>query len=442
MVSQPQGRIPFAVRLMFTAIPLLLYFILSNIPLFGLSPASIDLFVRWRALFAGHRFSLTALGLQPIIYAAVISQILAGPKLLKLDLSNTRDQALYLNIQKLLVVVFSILMSMVYLHGFYEPDPWFATQLGVSLRILTIILFIQIFLGGVLIYYLEEVVSRWGIGSGISLFILADVSLRLITGLVRWVPDQNGLLAGVIPRRAALFPQASQTHGYDMTLLFQHNLIALLSTIAIFLILVYLLTTRVELKIPGKYAHRTTVRLPLLYFSYAFVVPLAFLNLSWLILSVIRSFGWFLWLRGITVPGTHDKWGNAVSGLMYYFSPIYGPWDWHLAPRIAITFPILVAGMMLSVFLWLKLTPGPESRDIKAMLRYVRLPRSRVVLKAMKRSTDRDVSKLVMVQVSVTMGLLYVLAGMFGTLGQVSVTELLFTVCVAYGFYEALRTTS
>jgi len=47
---------------------------LGNIPLFGLSPESLDLFGRWRAFFAGQTFSLTALGVMPIIDASLILQ--------------------------------------------------------------------------------------------------------------------------------------------------------------------------------------------------------------------------------------------------------------------------------------------------------------------------------------------------------------------------------
>jgi preprotein translocase subunit SecY len=67
MVERPQGHVPLKLKLAFTLAILTLYFALGNIPLFGLSPESLDLFSRWRALYAGTRFSLAALGVLPII---------------------------------------------------------------------------------------------------------------------------------------------------------------------------------------------------------------------------------------------------------------------------------------------------------------------------------------------------------------------------------------
>lgn len=104
MVERPKRRVPITTKLAFTILILILYFALGNTPLFGLSAESLDLFGRWRAIFAGQQFSLTALGVMPIINASIILQILAGPKLMKLDLTNLRDQAFYLNVQKLLVL--------------------------------------------------------------------------------------------------------------------------------------------------------------------------------------------------------------------------------------------------------------------------------------------------------------------------------------------------
>ena len=41
--------------------------------------------------------------------------------------------------------------------------------------------------------------TRWGIGSGVGLFIVAGFSHQIITGLINWMPDVSGLAVGVIP---------------------------------------------------------------------------------------------------------------------------------------------------------------------------------------------------------------------------------------------------
>lgn len=43
------------------------------------------------------------------------------------------------------------------------------------------LMIIQLALGGIILIVLDELVSKWGIGSGISLFIAAGVSQRILT---------------------------------------------------------------------------------------------------------------------------------------------------------------------------------------------------------------------------------------------------------------------
>ena len=136
MVERPKRHVPLETRLLVTIAILILYFAMGNIPLFGLSPEAIDLFGRWRAFFAGQRFSLSAVGIMPIINASLSLQILAGPKIMKLDLTNPEDQAFYLNMQKLLVLCFVFLGSFTYVMSFYMPNQDIASQLGVSHQLL------------------------------------------------------------------------------------------------------------------------------------------------------------------------------------------------------------------------------------------------------------------------------------------------------------------
>ncbi|RLG34725.1 hypothetical protein DRN97_01745 [Methanosarcinales archaeon] len=309
MVERPRRHVPLKTKLAFTISILILYFALGNIPLFGLSPESLYLFGRWRTIFAGDRFSLTALGIMPIVAASLILQILAGPKIMKLDLTDPWDQAFYLNIQKLLVVVFAAFISLTYVVGFYKPDPGIASLLGVSLQVLSAMLFIQVFIGGMLIYFMEEVVSRWGIRSGVSLFILAGVSQQVITGLISPI-QVGGWAVGVIPRWIQI---AREVAPYEIlleggiTFLFANHLIALITTIAMFFLMIYLVSAHIELKIPGLHSGRIRGRIIIpikfVHFTYAIIIPLMFASS---ILPTIQSFGRMFYSHGITIFGTYD----------------------------------------------------------------------------------------------------------------------------------------
>jgi preprotein translocase subunit SecY len=457
MVERPKKHVPLKTKLVFTIGILILYFVLSNIPLFGLSPESLNLFGRWQAIFGGQRFSLTALGVMPIINASIILQILAGPKIMKLDLTNPRDQAFYLNMQKLLVLCFVVFTSFTYVMGFYMLNQDIASQLGVFPRFISFILFIQVFFGGILLYYMEEVVSRWGIGSGVGLFIVAGVSQQIINGLIS--PIHAGEWAvGVIPRWIEIAQQVEpyKTSDGGIVFLFEHHLIALIITIAMFFLMVYLVSARIEIKIPGLHSGRTRGRIifpiKFVHFSYAIVVPLVFLNLGRILQASIQGFGRMLYSREITIFGTYDEYGSAISGLVYYLDPIYSPWDWvppllhsaypnvagwQIAVKIAADLTIVIAGVMIPALIWIKLTSGMEAKDIRAMMGNSGLPVYRYSrgIKAVKRTVDGYTPKIAMMGSGI-LGALFVIANMFGTLGAVSVPYLFLSVIVIYGIYE------
>ncbi|MDI6885639.1 MAG: preprotein translocase subunit SecY [archaeon] len=454
MVKRPKRHLPLKTKLAFTFSILILYFALGNIPLFGLSPESLDLFGRWRAIFAGQTFSLTALGVLPIINASIILQIFAGPKIMKLDLTDPDDQAFYLSIQKLLVLCFAAIISFTYAKGFYMPDPGIASQLGVSLRFISFVLFIQVFTGGMLIYYMEEVISRWGIGSGVGLFIVAGVSHQIINGLINWMPEESGFAIGIIPRWIEI---AGQVEPYEVAegvivFLFQHHVIALITTIAMFFIVIYLESTRIEIKILCHSLRRRhgRIRFPInfVHFTYAFFIPLMFAGS---ILPSIQGLGSMLFHRGIPIFGTYE-YGTATSGLMYYLSPIYGPWDWfpplmhsaypnimgwQVAVRVVANILIIATGAMIIALLWIKFSPGMEARDIRAMIHNVPIYSYSRSIKAIKRGLDRYMLKIGMMGCGL-LGALLVITNMFGTLGAVTSLDLILAVSIIYGLYEEM----
>jgi len=134
---------------------------------------------------------------------------------------------------------------------------------------------------------------------------------------------------------------------------------------------------------------------------------------------------------------------------MYYLSPIYGPWDWfpplmsiphagwQIAIRAVANLTIVVVGAMIIALLWLKLSPGLETRDIRAMVRDSGLPihgHSRS-LKVIKRAVERYTTRIAMMGCG-SLSALLVIANIFGTL--VSVLYLTVAVVVIYGIYEEI----
>jgi preprotein translocase subunit SecY len=448
MVERPSWHVHFKSKMGWTIAILILFFALGNVPLFGLSPESLDLFGRWRAIFAGERFSLTALGIMPIVDASIVLQLLVGAGIVNLNLSDPRDQAFYQNVQKLLVLAFAALISMTYVVGFYVPSQDIANLLGVSLGTIRLLLFIQIFMGGMLIYFMDEVVSKWGIGSGVSLFILAGVSQQVITGLVNWVPDETGWAVGVIPRWVQIAQQLSIYEILEggITFLFQHHLIALFSTIAVFFIVVYLESTRLEIPLAHSMARGARGRFPI-KILYASVLPMILVRA---LQASVQGFGRLFYSRGITIFGTYEG-NSAVSGLMYYLDPIYSPWDWfptlvhaaypnvaswQIALRLGIDLAFMIIGGAIFALFWIN-TTGMGSKDVASQIYRsgLQIPGHRRNPANIERMMEGYIPKIAIMGGGI-LGVLAVIANMFGTLGQASGTGLLLAVSIAYNLYE------
>lgn len=448
MVERPGYHIHFKAKLGWTVGILILFFALGNVPLFGLSPESLDLFGRWRAIFAGERFSLTALGIMPIVDASIVLQLLVGAGIIKLNLADSRDQAFFQNLQKLLVVAFAALISLTYVVGFYKPDPGIATQLGVSLRLISLFLFIQVFIGAMLIYFMDEVVSKWGIGSGVSLFIIAGVSQQLITGLINWVPDESGWAVGVIPRWIEIAQQVSLYEVLEggVTFLFQHHMIALFSTIVIFFLVVYLESTRLEIPLAHSMARGARGRFPI-KLLYASVLPIILVSA---LQASIQGFGRLLYSRGITIFGTYEG-NSAVSGLMYYLDPIYSPYDWfptlvhmaypnvagwQIALRLGVDLAFMIVGSMIFALFWIT-TTGMGPKDVAGQIYRsgLQIPGHRRNPATIERMMEGYIPKIALMGGAI-LGFLAVVSNMFGTLGQASGTGLLLAVSIAYRLYE------
>ncbi len=262
--SPEEKNIGFKDKAKWTIIILLLFFILANIPLFGLSENALEQF-EYLAIVLGTDFgSIISLGVGPIVMASIILQLLAGSGILNINTDTAEGRKFFQGLQKILAFFFIIFQSFVFvLMQGLQALPGFKW-----------IVILQLILGGLAIYYMSEVTQKWGLGSGISLFIAAGVSWRLFSSAFQFINQQG---------KNCLFDIAStpctgkvlvllQSIITRQTIEFGSALASILITVGIFLMVVWAQSLKVEIPLSFGRVRGYGVKWPLSFF-YAGVIP-------------------------------------------------------------------------------------------------------------------------------------------------------------------------
>src|SRR3989338_7961601 len=156
-ISEPKTHLSFKSRLKWTGIILLLFLVLSQITLYGISPVSRERFLFFELILGSSIGSLLTLGIGPIVTASIILQLLVGSKIIPWDLKTPEGKAKFQSTQKLTVIFFSIFESYAYVAfgaiSPVSPDPGMFA-----------LLIAQLAFGGFLVLLMDEVITKWGIG--------------------------------------------------------------------------------------------------------------------------------------------------------------------------------------------------------------------------------------------------------------------------------------
>ena len=178
-VKKPTIRLTFSEKLKWTLLTLVAFFLLGVIPLYGLGANALSQFEQLSVILGASFGSILSLGIGPIVTASIVLQLLAGSGILKLDTNSSEGRAHFQGLQKILTLFFIFFEASVYVFlGGLSPalelrgTPHFFT--------LQLLLILQLIIGGFLVMLMDDVISKWGFGSGISLFIAAGVSTEII----------------------------------------------------------------------------------------------------------------------------------------------------------------------------------------------------------------------------------------------------------------------
>jgi len=472
-VKRPEGHVHFRTKMMWVVVVLVLYFIMTNVYLYGLDQAeSLDLFAQYRTIMAGASGTILQLGIGPIVTASIIMQLFVGAKIIKLDLTNRNDKACYQSVLKLLVIVMIVVESVPQVFGFLVPSDVFVNQWGSMGSKLLIIL--QLCVGSYLVFLFDEVISKWGIGSGISLFIAAGVSQSVFTGALNWYPVSSSLPmaldnppAGTIPKAIYVLMNTSSgdmaNGGYELIFLGEPNpMIALIGTVAIFLLVVYIESTRIELPLSHGNARGARGRYPI-KLMYASNIPVILMSALLANISMVALLFYSNdFLSSIPFLGGNSSIGyfeagqtSASGGLAWYLSAPMGVTSW-LMPildplgfgnghsslqniaHVAIYGTVMIMGSIMFAKFWVQTTNlGPEAVAKQIQKSGMQIPGFRRDPRVLKRVLERYIPTVTIIS-GAMIGALAAGADMIGTTGNATGTGLLLAVGILIHFYEAL----
>lgn len=435
-VGSPSRKVSFNEKLFWTAMALIIYLVMSEISLFNLSESvGLDL-VATRIIFASNRGTLTELGIGPIVTGGLILQLLIGSSLIKADLSNTEDRALFTAATKVFSILLTGVQAGAYLiGGVYGP-----------LDVITsLVIFIQLLVAGIVLMLLDEMMQKgWGIGSGISLFILAGVAQRIMWdsfGIGPAVADGHNYGAFIALGEIIINgqPLTGAFLRLDSTgaLTTYPSMLGFITTIVVFVIVIYMEGVRVELPIShanyrgfrGKYPIKLLYvsNLPVIFASALFANVLVFAQL---LQSQFPNNFW------INLLGTFEG-QTPNGGLAYYVTAPGGPGQVAADPLRALAFVgIMVTFAVIFSITWLEvggLGPGTVAKQLVDS--GMQVPGFRRSGKSIEMILKRYIP-VVTILGGAIIGLLASVSEFFGVFG--TGTGILLAVGILYQYYQLL----
>lgn len=206
---------------------------MGQITLFGVAPEALQQFQFFEMILGSSIGSLVTLGIGPIVTASIILQLLVGSKLLPWDLKTQEGKSRFQGTQKLLAIFFCIFEA--YAFVAFGAVRTTSTSAGIVFFLIA-----QLAIGAFLLLLMDEVVSKWGIGSGVSLFIAAGVSKTIFVRTFNPLTAGGDTPTGLIPQAAVLLG-TGEVGGAMMALL------PVIATLLVFLVVVYVQALKVEI---------------------------------------------------------------------------------------------------------------------------------------------------------------------------------------------------
>lgn len=479
-ITKPERHVRFNEKMWTTTFVLIIYFAMTNVMLYGLSGQALDLFSGFRSIMAGASGTIMHLGIGPIVTGSIIMQLFAGAKIIRLDLSNSEDKAMYQGVQKLLVLIMIPIEAIPQTYGFLDPMEFLIDSYGMGWANFVIVA--QLFAGSYLVFLLDELVSKWGIGSGMSLFIAAGVSQSTFVGTLSPLPVTSGLgysmsnpPSGTLPMIFYMFREATnyemiRSNGFESILLTHVNpLAALFSSVVVFLVVAYAESSKLELPLThGKVrGHRGKYPIRLVYASNIPVILMAAL------LANINMFTLLFWSHPTLSQtpflgregygslseyiGTYEQGQTTASGgFAWYASMVNGVNDWllpllnqtgdafghsltQIMVHVVFYVVLMTVGSMVFAKFWID-TTNMGTKDVAKQIERtgMQIPGFRKNPKVLEKILENYIPPVTYFS-GAFVGLLAAGADLLGTVGNATGTGLLLAVGIILRTYEQIQ---
>jgi len=431
-VKRPiEKKLAFDVKLKWTLAMLISFFILAEIPLYGMSNNALEQF-KYLAVILGTKFgSVISLGIGPIVMASIILQLLVGSKLLNLDLTTPDGKRYFQGLQKMLAIFFCLFEASVYvLMKGLEALP------GLEWLLIT-----QLIIGGILIIFMDEVVSKYGFGSGVSLFIAAGVSLELFTRLFSPFNEAGALaLFGkgqVVGKLWVLINSVATANTIEATA----ALGTIIATIVIVLIVVYVQSIKVEVPLSFGRIRGFGMRWPLNFF-YTSNIPVILVSALFANVQVLARLA-EKWVGHPTFLGTFSAQGAPQAGLAVFLhapnlvdSILRGYFVPSFLGRAIIYILFMIIGCIIFSVFWVKTSGTDAASQARNILSSgLQIPGFRRDPRVLESILSRYITPLA-VMGGAAIGLLAAAADLMGALA--GGTSILLGVMIVYHLYQQI----
>ncbi|HYB07673.1 MAG TPA: preprotein translocase subunit SecY [Nitrososphaerales archaeon] len=434
-IPKPERKPSLNERFVWTGVALVLYLVMATTPLYGFGGPGhqTDQLAFLRVVFASTQGTLMELGIGPIVTSGLILQLLVGSDIIKLDMSDSADRAIFGSATKFLTLIVIVGESLAYiLGGALGP----ACSSAVTTSCLTpnqdLVIFVQLFVASLIVLLLDEMIQKgWGIGSGVSLFILAGVCQTVMWYTFSPIPfaisSTQTALFGFIP--ALISSTFTNTLPSIVVREFKYpSLLTFALTIVMILVLVYIEGIRVELPITSiKYrGFQGVYPIKLLYVSNIPVILVSALgaNVTFFSRLMYNYVGsnppwWFHYLAVFPAQTNSTTTSSyPIGGIVYYMTAPQGVNQTVADPVHSVIYLLYLVGMaVLFARLWVEiggLNPRAVAKNL--MDAQVQVPGFRRTGLSIEQMLNRYIPTLTIIG-GILIGLIAGVSDLFGVFG-------------------------